>query len=94
MTTTECMIKALRAYAVEHKHDIVSTDAVDVSEMCFDVADRLEELVKGKHGHWIFVEDMVSYIKCSECGDDICWVNTKRPKYCPSCGSRMDGDNK
>ena len=47
-----------------------------------------------KHGRWIFVEDMVSYIKCSECGDDICWVNTKRPKYCPSCGSRMDGDNK
>ena len=45
-----------------------------------------------KHGHWIFVEDMVSYIKCSECGDDICWVNTKRPKYCPSCGARMDGE--
>ena len=47
-----------------------------------------------KHGHWVFVNDMVSYIQCSECGDDICWVNTKRPKYCPSCGSRMDGDNK
>ena len=47
-----------------------------------------------KHGHWIFVEDMVSYIKCSECGDDICWVNTKRPKYCPSCGAKMDGDEK
>ena len=47
-----------------------------------------------KHGHWIFVEKMVSYIKCSECGDDICWVNTKRPKYCPSCGARMDGDEK
>ena len=46
-----------------------------------------------KHGHWIFVEDMVSYIKCSECGDDICWVNTKRPKYCPHCGAKMDGDN-
>ena len=45
-----------------------------------------------KHGRWIFVEDMVSYIKCSECGDDICWVNTKRPKYCPHCGARMDGD--
>ena len=45
-----------------------------------------------KHGHWIFVEDMVSYIKCSECGDDICWVNTKRPKYCPNCGARMDGN--
>ena len=47
-----------------------------------------------KHGRWIFVEDMVSYIKCSECGDDICWVNTKRPKYCPGCGARMDGDGK
>ena len=46
-----------------------------------------------KHGHWIFVEDMVSYIKCSECGDDICWVNTKSPKYCPHCGAKMDGDN-
>ena len=45
-----------------------------------------------KHGHWVFVNDMVSYIKCSECGDDICWVNTKRPKYCPSCGARMDGE--
>lgn len=45
-----------------------------------------------KHGHWIFAEDMVSYIKCSECGDNICWVNTKRPKYCPSCGAKMDGD--
>ena len=47
-----------------------------------------------KHGHWIFVEDMVSYIQCSECGDDICWVNTKKPKYCPGCGARMDGDTK
>ena len=50
-----------------------------------------------KHGHWIFAEDIVSYIRCSECGDDICWVNTKRPKYCPNCGAKMDqnsgGDN-
>ena len=45
-----------------------------------------------KHGRWVFVNDMVSYIKCSECGDNICWVNTKRPKYCPGCGARMDGE--
>ena len=44
-----------------------------------------------KHGRWIVVKDMVSHIQCSECGDDICWVNTKRPKYCPSCGAKMDG---
>ena len=53
---------------------------------------RLPTVDPVKHGHWIFVEDMVSYIKCSECGDDICWVNTKRPKYCPNCGARMDGE--
>ena len=45
-----------------------------------------------KHGHWIFVKDMVSYISCSECGEYLCWVNTKRPKYCPRCGAKMDGD--
>lgn len=63
------------------------------------VLDDVEKIIKAapindpvKHGHWIFVGDMVSYIKCSECGDDICWVNSKRPKYCPNCGARMDGE--
>ena len=53
---------------------------------------RLPTVDPVKQGHWIFVNDMVSYIRCSECGDDIYWVNTKRPKYCPGCGARMDGD--
>ena len=43
-----------------------------------------------KHGHWIFVEDMVAYIKCSECGLHTQWLNTKRPNYCPNCGAKMD----
>ena len=91
MTTTESMIKALRAYASEHKHDIVSTDAVDVSEMCFDVADRLEELVKGKHGHWIVYPTLVSFLRCNQCHNGIHWDNNK-PNYCPNCGAKMDGD--
>lgn len=72
---------------------------VDASkEQCEKIIlNSVEEIVNHsfadvKHGHWVFVNDMVSYIKCSECGDDICWVNTKRPKYCPNCGARMDGD--
>lgn len=63
------------------------------------VLDDVEKIIKAapindpvKHGHWIFVKDMVSYIKCSECGAGICWVNTKRPKYCPNCGAKMDGE--
>ena len=92
MTTTECMIKALRAYAAEHKHDIVSTDAVDVSEMCFDVADRLEELVKGKHGHWIFCSDEKINIICSNCGNNIDFKEGEPPRYCPKCNAVMVGD--
>ena len=93
MTTTECMIKALRAYASEHKHDIVSTDAVDVSEMCFDVADRLEELAKGKHGRWEYVDEQYGahVFECSECRDRIHTVSPNwLSKYCSNCGAKMD----
>lgn len=98
MTTTEYMIKALRAYAAEHKHDIVSTDAVDVSEMCFDVADRLEELVKGKRGHWIliYVTPRGDYFKCSECNHDVFLKPGRKIsddyRYCSGCGAKMDGE--
>ena len=96
MTTTECMIKALRAYAVEHKHDIVSTDAVDVSEMCFDAADRLEKLAKGKHGHWMQVGEHDTndnaYFICSLCKHGDIHAKNAVVNYCWYCGAKMDGD--
>ena len=92
MITTEYMIKTLRGYAENHKNDFVSTFDTNVSEMCFDVADRLEELAKGRHGRW----------EESRCLDDCFWVCScckfpsqaiaapKLYKYCPNCGARMD----
>ena len=70
-------------------HNICRQQGVDAA---IEVVRKQKSVDPVKHGRWIFVNDMVSHIKCSECGDDICWVNTKRPKYCPGCGAKMDGD--
>lgn len=40
-----------------------------------------------RHGHWI--EGWDTY--CSVCGIDNDVYDVKRFKYCPNCGSRMDG---
>ena len=56
-----------------------------------------------KHGHWIHVDELPSggYFKCSECNRQIFlnfeWkVSFENPadeyRYCPGCGSRLDGD--
>lgn len=44
-----------------------------------------------KHGHWIFDPDLISSLLCSECDFHFHWINTKRPKFCPECGCKMDG---
>ena len=55
----------------------------------------LKEAVK--HGRW--VDHCVRDWRCSECGgkllkvrhiDGYCYDD--KPKYCPDCGARMDGD--
>ena len=93
MTTTEYMIKTLREYGAEHKNDIVRTFDINVSEMCFDVADRLEELAKGKHGRWEYVDEQYGahVFECSECRDRIHTVSPNwLSKYCSNCGAKMD----
>lgn len=55
------------------------------------------DVVKVKHGFW---KDEIMYIACSVCGakysNEIVFMNRnleyERPKYCPDCGARMDGD--
>lgn len=41
-----------------------------------------------KHGKWIGV-DYDTYFECSECKHMTDWQNYK---YCPYCGTRMDGE--
>lgn len=64
-----------------------NTDAVD---KVLDMLDKQEIVDTVKHGHWKFVRENVSSISCSRCECHICWVNAKRPNYCPNCGIKMD----
>ena len=49
------------------------------------------------HGHW---QEDCTWIICSECGaeykDEIIFMNRnqdyEKPKFCPNCGAKMDGD--
>lgn len=50
-----------------------------------------------KHGKWI--DRMCRDWRCSECGGEICkfrhvdgYTRDDKPKYCPNCGARMDGE--
>lgn len=94
--TTEYMIHALRDYAKKHEKDFVSTCQLNVSAMCYDVADRLEELYNenlAKHGDWILKHIGAGhYWECSVCHTNPCIYVTKDTKYCPNCGAKMDGD--
>lgn len=49
-----------------------------------------------RHGHWI--EDGVQIhvektYHCSEC-DCLAWGEDEKTRYCPTCGARMDSDDK
>lgn len=46
---TEIMIKQLRRLSEQHKNDRVDTFATNWSLLCWDVANRLEELLEYKH---------------------------------------------
>lgn len=46
---TEVMIRELRRLYEKHKNDRVDTFATNWSLLCFDVANRLEELLEYKH---------------------------------------------
>ena len=46
---TEVMIRELRKLYEKHKNDVVYTGEVKWSALCFDVANRLEELLEYKH---------------------------------------------
>lgn len=55
------------------------------------------ELKRVRHGEW--VDRMCRDWRCSECGGEICkfrhvdgYTRDDKPKYCPDCGARMDGE--
>lgn len=44
-----------------------------------------------KHGRWIINENIPCCYCCSECGHRV-FLQYVKLKYCPECGSKMDGE--
>ena len=70
-------------------------------EKALDNLDAIAEIVKGKDGRWI-IKDLYSKILgmtisksvCSVCNVDHEEVPFGEWNYCPSCGTKMDGERK
>ena len=68
------------------------------------VLDDVEKIIKAapinhsvKHGHWIHGSSSENIrVTCSECGYKVnyFWDSWQDAKYCPNCGTKMDGDSK
>lgn len=68
---------------------------IKAKDGCMSVLDDINALPAAdvqpvKHGRWIGV-DYDTYFECSECKNMTDWQNYK---YCPYCGTRMDGEQK
>lgn len=82
--TKEEIIRNLKYTMEKHKNDTVSTFGTNISVMCKDILDFLEQ--EPKIGQWIdHQEGKWIYAKCSECGT----VHDTKTNYCPNCGTEM-----
>ena len=84
--TREEIIRNLEYTMEKHKNDTVNTFGTNISVMCKDILDYLEQ--EPETGHWI-VYDVHGHkaCKCSECDKDVGYPCNY--KYCPYCGERM-----
>ena len=79
---TERMIRELRRTAKKHQNDVLHTFDTNISAMCTDVANRLEELnqsnkeIRNKAIDE-FAERLIYKIKSEidDCADELEWIN-------------------
>ena len=96
----EEIIRNLKYTMEKHKNDTVSTFGTNISVMCKDILDYLEQ--EPKTGHWISVNTgkqchikdgmTTESVKCSECDE---WLTASdeyacNGNYCPNCGAKME----
>lgn len=95
--TKEELIGNLEYTMKKHENDTVPTFGTNISLMCKDV---LEYLKQEPVGHWIKYGSPrlgEQHYKCTLCGYYINFSHwgelyTKEFKYCPNCGSKMQGE--
>lgn len=93
--TREEIIRNLKYTMKKHKNDIVSTFGTNISVMCKDILEYLEQ--EPKTGHWLYIDERKA--KCSQCryvqitgGADKtghCNIHYGVYKYCTNCGAKM-----
>lgn len=87
--TREEIIRNLKYMMKKHKNDTVHTFDTNISVMCKDILDYLEQ--EQKTGHWILTIEDWNKWTCSECGfyrrtDIHVYLGYN---YCPECGVKM-----
>lgn len=82
----EEIIRNLKYTLEKHKNDNVNTFGTNISVMCKDILDYLEQdSCKRKKGNWIDIGSLSC--RCSNCG----CKNIRETDYCPNCGADMRG---
>ena len=94
----EELINKLKYTMEKHEHDVVHTFGTNISLMCKDVLDYLEQ--EQKTGKWIIDNEymdrrkMYHYsVHCSNCGFRGDYSTDEEgsvmSNFCPNCGARM-----
>lgn len=78
-------------YAELTTEDFREYDDDDVAELAEFLVENCN-LSEQKHGHWIIDKSFMPFIStCSECGAIYDVDGAFEWKFCPICGTRMDG---
>lgn len=85
--TREKLIRNLKYTMQKHENDVVGTFGTNISLMCKDVLDYLEQ--EPKTGHWV-KKSQYGNDYCSECDYELLMCG--KPKFCPNCGAKMESE--
>lgn len=98
--TREEIIRNLKYTMEKHKNDTVNTFDTNISVMCKDILDYLEQ--EPKTGHWVDIKNHHYYndgdietteLRCSCCNEIVEWdiESLHKPYYCENCGAKIEG---
>lgn len=97
--TKEEIIRNLKYTMEKHKNDTVSTFGTNISVMCKDILDYLEQEPSRVKSKWIHRHVITRYrnfdeVVCKNCGEEFSFdyetgKQIEHYNYCPNCGADM-----